>query len=297
MSYKVSDEDVELMRCVLGSGPSEMDLIRALHLAKNDVNLAFKVLFDTIGYKGTETNVKRTTAGSGARVLTTCLQEQVPSINKNSDTTIKREHMHSSLISDLDVFTNDHVESIKEEENRGFCFPNMHNVKKEPMASSFPSNLNASHSKTVKEGLNRGVLNHTSLKEAEEESNHSTQRWESGKVSCGLKESMDVTSKTSVLEISAGTYDDVFEHHYDKDFNSQRWLFLGETEVLGYSTSKGAKLKQGDKLTLSFPKQPDYRRQMSSIWNRGKGVIAAQQIVRFGTNEAGDVCIMHFHYV
>ena len=122
MSYKVSDEDVELMRCVLGSGPSEMDLIRALHLAKNDVNLAFNVLFDTIGYKGTETNVKRTTAGSGARVLTTC-HEQVPSIIQNSDTTIKREHMPSSLISDLDMFTNDHVESIKEEENRGFCFP------------------------------------------------------------------------------------------------------------------------------------------------------------------------------
>ena len=89
------------MRCVLGAGPSEMDLIQALHLAKNDINLAFNVLFDTIGYKGVGTNVKRTTAGSGARVFTTCLQEQVPSV---------MEQTLSPLIFDDNIPPNDSLQ-------------------------------------------------------------------------------------------------------------------------------------------------------------------------------------------
>lgn len=47
MARQVSNQNITDMRAVVGSGPSEMDLIRALHLARNDVAAAINILFDT----------------------------------------------------------------------------------------------------------------------------------------------------------------------------------------------------------------------------------------------------------
>lgn len=130
----------------------------------------------------------------------------------------------------------------------------------------------------------------------EENINGSTHRLDCRKVYCESK-CVDISSKTPIPEMGASHFDDVFESQYDKGFDCQRWILLGETEVLGYSTSKGAKLKAGDMLSLSFPKRPDYSCWLSSVWNRGKGAVTTRQIVRFGTNRAGDVCHEQLYYM
>lgn len=47
MARQVSKQSIAEMRAVVGSGPTEMDLIRALHLSRNDVSSAINILFDT----------------------------------------------------------------------------------------------------------------------------------------------------------------------------------------------------------------------------------------------------------
>lgn len=62
---------MEAVRAVLGAGPSDMDIIRALHLAKNDVTAAINIIFDSPSLQNKEKlSIKRTTPLCGARVLT-----------------------------------------------------------------------------------------------------------------------------------------------------------------------------------------------------------------------------------
>ncbi|KAH7424297.1 hypothetical protein KP509_11G001600 [Ceratopteris richardii] len=48
---KVSKENMQAMRAVLGSDVPDMDLIRCLHLARNDVSLAINIMLDTPGFR------------------------------------------------------------------------------------------------------------------------------------------------------------------------------------------------------------------------------------------------------
>ncbi|XP_024023789.1 DNA repair protein RAD5A [Morus notabilis] len=51
MGNKVTDELVSTVRSIVGSDYSDMDLIRALHVANNDPTAAINVLFDTPGFR------------------------------------------------------------------------------------------------------------------------------------------------------------------------------------------------------------------------------------------------------
>ncbi|XP_021899056.1 DNA repair protein RAD5A isoform X1 [Carica papaya] len=54
MGTKVSDELVSTVRSVVGSDYSDMDIIRALHLAKHDATAAINIIFDTPNFKSVE---------------------------------------------------------------------------------------------------------------------------------------------------------------------------------------------------------------------------------------------------
>ncbi|KAH9317698.1 hypothetical protein KI387_019467, partial [Taxus chinensis] len=72
MGSKVNEGILEAMRAVLGAETSDMEIIRALHLAKNDVTAAINIIFDTPGFHNREKfKIKRTTSGNGARVSST----------------------------------------------------------------------------------------------------------------------------------------------------------------------------------------------------------------------------------
>lgn len=79
-SIKANETILETMRAVLGSEASDMEIIRALHLAKNDITAAINIIFDTPGFKDREKfNIKRTTPGCGARVSTNGAQDSANS--------------------------------------------------------------------------------------------------------------------------------------------------------------------------------------------------------------------------
>lgn len=79
-SIKANEAILETMRTVLGSEASDMEIIRALHLAKNDITAAINIIFDTPGFKDREKfNIKRTTPGCGARVSTNGAQDSANS--------------------------------------------------------------------------------------------------------------------------------------------------------------------------------------------------------------------------
>lgn len=46
-SSKVSDDHLYTVRSIVGSEFTDMDIIRALHMAKNDVTAAINIIFDT----------------------------------------------------------------------------------------------------------------------------------------------------------------------------------------------------------------------------------------------------------
>lgn len=51
---KVTDELVSTVRSIVGSEYSDMDVIRALHMAKNDPTAAINIIFDTPSFKKPE---------------------------------------------------------------------------------------------------------------------------------------------------------------------------------------------------------------------------------------------------
>lgn len=51
MGNKVTDELLSSVRSIFGSEYSDMDIIRALHMANNDVTAAINIIFDTPNFK------------------------------------------------------------------------------------------------------------------------------------------------------------------------------------------------------------------------------------------------------
>lgn len=51
MGNKVTDEQVSTVRSIVGSEYSDMDIIRALHMANNDATAAINIIFDTPSFK------------------------------------------------------------------------------------------------------------------------------------------------------------------------------------------------------------------------------------------------------
>ena len=51
MGNKVTDELVSTVRSIIGSDYSDMDVIRALHMANNDLTAAINIIFDTPNFK------------------------------------------------------------------------------------------------------------------------------------------------------------------------------------------------------------------------------------------------------
>ena len=51
MGNKITDELLSTVRSIVDSGYSDMDIIRALHMANNDVTAAINIIFDTPSLK------------------------------------------------------------------------------------------------------------------------------------------------------------------------------------------------------------------------------------------------------
>lgn len=253
MALRVDDNNLKVMRAVLGSGPSDMDLFRSLHLAKNDVTLAFNILFDTLGYKGREINVKRTTAGSGARVSTTSMQDsiqckQTPEVNLQT-------------AAPCDISLSSHSETQGCTQDKNALAPET--VKERQIA--------------IEEDISADLMLRTEINAC-----NATGGFKGVEIGgASISDSCDDNTLLVRHPSLAGTNECESKH--------ARWWFVGETEVLAYSTCKGPRLKVGDAISFSIPKLSNQNKASSRFWARGKGAAAALHIMRFCNRASGEI--------
>ncbi|KAH7302007.1 hypothetical protein KP509_23G052300 [Ceratopteris richardii] len=246
------------MRGILGTGPSDIDLARALHLAKNDVNLAFNILYDSLGYKEAEVCVKRTTAGSGVRISNSCNTEAM-STPLSSENGGQLANVLDTQCDESKVKAELKTSDINESGNTS--------IPKADLGSTTNGTADSISSYT----RNTKRATHASVTEL----------------------SMQPSTLEHRSNVQKPVHLDAFEEelYYDFDIRHGRlkWSFVGEAEVMCYSTCKGSKLKAGDEVLFSFPKRDDATMRASFAAFGGRGALAAQQIVRFSTKASGDI--------
>ncbi|KAF3622072.1 hypothetical protein FXO38_31501, partial [Capsicum annuum] len=62
---KITDELVSMVRTIVGDEYREMDIIRSLHMAKNDPTAAINIIFDTPSFKKIEIRNTRLNSDGG----------------------------------------------------------------------------------------------------------------------------------------------------------------------------------------------------------------------------------------
>jgi DNA repair protein RAD5 len=230
MAPKVdNDKGLRAMRAVLGSGPSDMDLIRCLHLARNDVARAINILLDTPGFNTMGTTKKSTEITCNAvSGYDTQPQLDMQCLNGTQRPDSERVGYDTST-GEKPSITNDF---------------NQHGDL-QPFSSS-----NRRHSKSV---LSTNEDSFSNVTEA------------------------DLTHSNK-FEPSAKP------HSMEKD----DWLYLGETDVIGFSTCKGHTLEQGEKVLFTFPKIVSNNAK-SVARGRGKSSAVNSEIVRFSSKNLVEV--------
>ncbi|MCO5591366.1 hypothetical protein L7F22_045349 [Adiantum nelumboides] len=225
---KVSEENMQAMRAILGSGVPDMDLIRCLHLARNDVSVAINILFDTPHFGSMLTKKGQVMAAeSSAYVEENQLQASIEKTCISDDTGRLCEKNDRVSVSSLVEYTKSADKAIDLD------------------SSALP----------VSESSN----------------------------------DFDPT-KHKVLSTFVGR-DDTPQDLVMASMSAEvEWWFLGEVDVVGFSTCKHVKLKEGEPVSFTFPRplnqavKPGIR-----ALGRGRAGSSSSEIVRFSTREAGEI--------
>jgi hypothetical protein len=243
-------ERIKAIRVVLGSELSDMDIIRALHLAKNDINQAINIIFDTPSFQNRDKfNIKRTTPGGGARVSITA--------NHVSSSNLMELTMGSPSMT-KEIVPYGHGQSTSGNEARVPL-----SLKQAPVTALVPIKESQL---TAKDKFNAIEV----IGDAESDDSAT---------------SPPALESNTLKEVSC-SFDDKggggFQTHEIED----EWWFVGCTEVIGFSTCKGRRLNRGDAVTFSFPIP---RSAVKKRWGGGRAAAACSEIVRFSTKQYGEV--------
>lgn len=115
MGNKVTDELLSTVRSIVGSEYSDMDIIRALHLAKNDATAAINIIFDTPNFKSKELPaIPKTPRVSRAVASNSSKQNGFENQNSNSNS-ISNSTVREANATDCSV--SDSGEGFVEEED------------------------------------------------------------------------------------------------------------------------------------------------------------------------------------
>lgn len=216
---KVTDEGIALVRSVVGQEFSEMDIIRALHMANNDVSSAINIIFDTPHLRLTPGDK---TIGARRRSLESPTSITIP-------------------------------------------------VGRETTAAAANVNLAPAAASTTPDCTPLTV-------DAISPSNH---------------EPVVAFSKveSDLLEDGSPNVGATSEPFPSTDLKERDWWLVGSAELSGLSTCKGRRIKPGDKVTFSFPLLNKVVSPCSGTRfpSRGRAVASCSEIVRFSTEEHGEV--------
>lgn len=122
MGNKVTDELLSTVRSIVGSEYSDMDIIRALHLAKNDATAAINIIFDTPNFKSKELpaipktpRVSRTVASNSSK--RNGFENQ--NSNSNSNSTVREANATDCSVSDSGEGFVEEEEDVSRENSLG----------------------------------------------------------------------------------------------------------------------------------------------------------------------------------
>ncbi|XP_042463169.1 DNA repair protein RAD5A-like [Zingiber officinale] len=216
---KVTDEGIALVRSVVGQEFSEMDIIRALHMANNDVSSAINIIFDTPHLRLTPGDK---TIGAGRRSLDSPTSITIP---------VGRETIATAA-----------------------------NVNLEPAAAS------------ATPACTPLTVDATSL------ANH-----EPVVAPCKVE--------SDLLEDGSPKVGAASDPYPSTDLKERDWWLVGSAELSGLSTCKGRRIKPGDKVIFTFPLTNKVVSPSSGTRfpSRGRSVASCSEIVRFSTEEHGEV--------
>ena len=236
MAPKVDNgKGLKAMRAVLGSGPSDMDLIRCLHLARNDVSRAINILFDTPGFNTVETTKKR------REVIVSAVSE----------------HNTHSQFTQLDM------QSLNQTEGTN---------------SDIAENITSvGETCAVSDSSKHGDLIPCSSS--------------NGNTSAALLSGW----KGSISDVNAD--DNAYSNNFEslskhRSLEIDDWLYLGETDVVGFSTCKGLSVKRGETVLFTFPKIVNHNPK-SVARGRGRSLVSNLEIVRFSSTNLIEVQKLH----
>ncbi|KAH9324867.1 hypothetical protein KI387_005045 [Taxus chinensis] len=341
METKENNARIAAIRAVMGSESSEMDIIRALHLAKNDITRAINIIFDTPGFLNREKfSVKRTTPGAGARVSVDAIHASSgnspgepimgsPSMIKekkiipfrHADDTHGNERVlmplkqgspstpllpimgSPSMIEDKTIIPFWHADDtqgnervltpLKQDSPGTPLLPIMGSpsmIKDEtliPFRHADDTQGNERVLMPLKQTSPSTPLLPITEPQllAKDKTNavvfvEDSESCESSKFSAQGQE-LILCNESRYLSISEGS-DRFIAPQMEDD-----WWFVGSTEVTGFSTCRGRKLKKGDVVTFSFP--DSFSRNQSRHWGRGRAAGACSEIVRFSTKQSGEI--------
>lgn len=101
-----------------------------------------------------------------------------------------------------------------------------------------------------------------------------------------LKETQSPVSSTAkVIAESRVTPPESSEQEIEGD-----WWLVGTSELAGLSTCKGRRIKVGDKVNFSFPSRNKITSPSPGKFpGRGRSMASCSEIVRFSTQESGEV--------
>lgn len=253
-SSKASDKNLQAMRAVLGSGPSDMDLIRCLHLARNDVSLAINILFDTPGFRsiGISKKSQELTVRSGVCDMAT--QSQA--------------YEENMLASGSDMQRLDQIDSLSRTNSQYISRMDTGLDK---------SSTTLGQASCLDDSVQGGDLVPCFCGSSDQSS--ATAVWTVQKGSISLESQADFATSKHVEALNFAPYLAVDD-----------WWYLGEADVVGFSTCKGSKLKEGEAVLFTFPRTLNQNMRPSARpWGRGRGCASNSEIVRFSTRHSGEI--------
>ncbi|GLJ41479.1 hypothetical protein SUGI_0858480 [Cryptomeria japonica] len=269
MGSKENNEKIKAIRAILGSESSEMDIIRALHLAKNDITRAINIIFDIPGFQNRDKfNIKRTTPGAGARV--SVANNHVSSRN-NLDYSIMETPV---MDKDKMIIPYVHMEATQRNEH-GVSTPLKQDSPRTPYMRMTQSQSLAKVDRSAivcvdSKSYDRSAIVCVDDSESYDKSKFSSQGYE-----------LSIIEESSCFSSSEGG------EGFSAPQMEDDWWFVGSTEVTGFSTCRGRKIKRGDVVTFSFPDPSN--QSHSRYWGRGRAVAACSEIVRFSTERSGEI--------
>jgi hypothetical protein len=295
MASKVSREAIDMLRAILGEGPSEAELIRCLYMARSDVALAINHYMDSANTSYGRVPPPRRTSGPPPAdpVKTSPSQSAAPSTafplqeeNGGADAQGKRDSCPGNPGRDTE---DDYIGS----EGLGNTAVQKSEEELEPQSLELPTVGQSDGLALQQSGRSPEAAHESKFGEPLEVRNPVVEiSQHRPRLPTRVAQDLggDVRTPIDVAADSDLPAPFLKRAKKQRQGTSEDWWLLRETQVVGFSTTKGQKLRTDEDVSFSFPKQGGGKGEKKKLpFRGGKPTGQNLEIVRFSTTRAGEV--------